>query len=227
MIEDHSWMYSYWDKGGKYTDEWMDKAATFLDRAFLRTQIVRCPCSRCQNSKCLEDKSSIAIHLCKNGFVPGYEVWTFHGESCTRVVVEDEHDCNVGNVDRMDEMLEAIQAEVTEDPPTVEVEAFFKLLEASEEPLHEHTEVTLLAFITRLVAIQFKYFFSNNCYNDLLKLISDILLKSHKVHKDMHQSKNMMSALGLKYEKIDVCPDNCMLFWKEHANEKKCLECEQ
>jgi hypothetical protein len=35
----------------------------------------------------------------------------------------------------------------------------------------------------------------------------------------------MMSALSLKYEKIDVCPDNCMLFWKEHANDKKCLEC--
>jgi hypothetical protein len=36
-----------------------------------------------------------------------------------------------------------------------------------------------------------------------------------------------MSTLGLKYEKIDVCSDNCMLFWKEHANEKKCLECGQ
>jgi hypothetical protein len=133
----------------------------------------------------------------------------------------------VRNVDRMDEMLESIQAEVAEDPPTVKVEAFFKLLEASEEPLHEHIEVTLLAFITRLVAIQSKYFFSNNWYNDILKLISDILLKPHKVHKDMYQSKKMMSALGLKYEKIDVCPDNCMLFWKEHANEKKCLECGQ
>jgi hypothetical protein len=37
----------------------------------------------------------------------------------------------------------------------------------------------------------------------------------------------MMSALGLKYEEIDVCPDNCMLFWKEHAIEKNCLECGQ
>jgi hypothetical protein len=127
----------------------------------------------------------------------------------------------VGNVDRMDEMFEAIQAEVTKDPPTVEVEAFFKLLEALEEPLHEHTELTLLAFITRLVGIKFKYFFSNNFYNDLLKLISDILLKPHKV------SKEMMYVLDLKYEKIDVCPNNCILFWKEHANEKKCLECGQ
>jgi hypothetical protein len=47
------------------------------------------------------------------------------------------------------------------------------------------------------------------------------------VSKDMYQSKKMMCALGLKYDKIDVCPDKCILFWKEHANEKKCLECGQ
>jgi hypothetical protein len=67
----------------------------------------------------------------------------------------------------MDEILEAIQAEIIEDPPTAEVEAFFKLLKALEESLHEHTKVSLLAFITRLMVINSKYFFSNNCYNDL------------------------------------------------------------
>jgi hypothetical protein len=87
-----------------------------------------------QNTRCLEDKTTIAIHLCKNGFVAGYEVWKFHDESGTRVIAEDEHDYDTG-VDRMDEMHKAIQAEVTEDPPTTEVEAFFKLLKASEEQL--------------------------------------------------------------------------------------------
>jgi hypothetical protein len=199
----------------------------FLDCAFSRTPIVRCPCSLCQNSRCLEDKRTITFHLCKNGFVPGYEVWTFHGESGTRVIVENEYDCDVWDVDRMNKMLEAIQVEVTEDPPTMEVEAFFKLLQALKEPLHEHIEVTLLAFITQLVAIKSNYFFSNNCYNDLLKLISDILPKPHKVPKDMYQSIKMMYALSLKYEKIDICPDNYMLLWREHANEKKFLECGQ
>jgi hypothetical protein len=60
----------------------------------------------------------------------------------------------VGDVDKMDEMLEAIQAEVIEDSPTTEIDAFFKLFKASEKPLHEHTEVILLAFITRLMAIK-------------------------------------------------------------------------
>jgi hypothetical protein len=72
--------------------------------------------------------------------------------------------------------------------------------------------VTLLAFITGLMAIKSKYFFSNNCYNDLVKLVSDILLKPHKIPKDMYQSKKLMTALDIKYEKIDVCPDNYMLF---------------
>jgi hypothetical protein len=108
MAEDHSWMYSGWDKRRNYTNEWIDKATTVLDRAFSRSKIVRCPCRRCQNSRCLGDKRTIAIRLYKNGFIPGYDVWTFHGKSSSRVVAEDEHDCDVGDVNRMDEMLEAI-----------------------------------------------------------------------------------------------------------------------
>jgi hypothetical protein len=73
---------------------------------------------------------------------------TFHGESGIRVIAEDEDGCGMGDIDRMDEILKALQVEVIEDPPTTEVEAFFKLLKASKEPLHEHTEVTLLTFIT-------------------------------------------------------------------------------
>jgi hypothetical protein len=43
----------------------------------------------------------------------------------------------------MDEMLEAIWPKVdlnTEDPPTPEVEEFFRYLKASEELLQEHTK---------------------------------------------------------------------------------------
>jgi hypothetical protein len=41
--------------------------------------------------------------------------------------------------DRMDEMLDAIRPELetnSEDPPTPEVQKFFDILRASEEPLH-------------------------------------------------------------------------------------------
>jgi hypothetical protein len=74
----------------------------------------------------------------------------FHGEKYTVVAVEESANDRAG-VNRMDEMLETILLEFnldTEDPPTPEVEEFFRLLKASEEPLHEHTKLTVLAFVT-------------------------------------------------------------------------------
>jgi hypothetical protein len=43
--------------------------------------------------------------------------------------------------------------------------------------------------------------------------------------KDMYQSKKILSTLGMEYEKIDACKDNCMFFYKEHKDETKCLKC--
>jgi hypothetical protein len=43
--------------------------------------------------------------------------------------------------------------------------------------------------------------------------------------KDMYQSKKILSALSMEHKKIDVCKDNCMIFYKDHKNEKKCLKC--
>jgi hypothetical protein len=105
-------------------------------------------------------------------------------------------------------------------PATPEVSRFFKLLKDSEEPLHEHTNVSILAFVTRLMAIKSKYFFSNNCYNEILKLLGDVLPKPNKLPKDKYHSKTIIKGLGMDYEKIDVCKNNCILFMKEHAREK-------
>jgi hypothetical protein len=125
----------------------------------------------------------------------------------------------------MDEMLEVIRLEFdldTEDPPTLEVEEFFRLHKASKEPLHEHTKVIVLAFVTRLMAIKSKFFFfSNNCYNELLKLIGNVLLNPNKLPKDMYHSKKLVNVLDMDYGKIDVCQNSCMLFLKGTQGRKQ------
>jgi hypothetical protein len=35
----------------------------------------------------------------------------------------------------------------------------------------------------------------------------------------------MLSALCMEYEKTNMCKDKCMIFYKEHMNEMKCLKC--
>jgi hypothetical protein len=171
----------------------------------------------------------LRMHLCKFGFMPGYDVWMHHGETIhqrTISVVEDEDDRS--GDDRMDEMLDAIRLELKtnrEDPTTPEVQKFFDMLKASKEPLHEHTTVSILTFVTRITSIKSKFAFSNKCDKGLLRLFSDVLPSNHKMLKDMYQSKKLLSTLGMEFDKIDVCKDNCMIFYKEHKNEKKRLKC--
>lgn len=233
-------MYEGWKKSGNHSEEWAKKTDEFIDKAFELSktgQYVWCPCNNCRNCVC-QTRSKLSIHLCRHGYMPNYEVWVQHGESppknASKVRSDDRTDC-----DRMQEMVHDLHPEMlhdeqpemyhdsedSEDLPTPEVVKFFELLKASEEPLHEYTTVTVLAFVTRLMAIKSKFAFSNNCYKELLKLISDVLPANHKMPKDMYQSKKLLSGLGMDYEKIDVCPDNCMLFWKEHEIEKNCLKC--
>jgi hypothetical protein len=99
------------------------------------------------------------------------------------------------------------------------------MLRASEELLHEHTTVSVLAFMTCLTTIKSKFAFLNKCYKELLSLFGDVLPSNHNMPKDMYQSKKLLSALGMEYEKIDVCKDNCMFFYKGHKDETKCLKC--
>jgi hypothetical protein len=57
-----------------------------------------------------------------------------------------------------------------------------------------------------------KYNLSNHWYNDIVKLIIDLIPAKHNMPKGMYQSKKIVAGLGTNYEKIDVCERNCMLF---------------
>jgi hypothetical protein len=154
----------------------------------------------------------LMLHLCKVGFMLGYEVWTHHGESVRQTALVVEEDDRRGD-NRMDEILDAIRPKLEtnpEDPPTPEVQKFFYILRDSEEPYHEHTTITILTFITSLMAIKSKFAFSNNYYKEMLNLISDVLSNNHKMTKDMYQSKkycllSVWSMRRLMCAKIITC----------------------
>jgi hypothetical protein len=49
-----------------------------------------------------------------------------------------------------------------------------------------------------------KYSFSNQCYNDIVKFVSDPIPAKHNMPKDTYQSKKIVANLGMDYEKIDA-----------------------
>jgi hypothetical protein len=143
-------------------------------------------------------------HLAKMRFMSNYLLWHQHRE--VQSVVTDESDENDDD-DRMDDIV----ADITrgydlefEDPPP-EVQNFYNLLAASEEKMHDDTDVTVLQTVTHLMALKSKYNFLNQCYNDIVKLIIDLIPTKHNMPKDLYQSKKIVSGLRMNYEKIDLC----------------------
>jgi hypothetical protein len=78
--------------------------------------------------------------------------------------------------------------------------------------VHNGIELTVLQAVIHLMGMKSKYNFFNLCYNDIMKLIIDLILAKHNVPRDLYQSKKIVAALGMNYEKIDVCERNYMLF---------------
>jgi hypothetical protein len=126
----------------------------------------------------------------------------------------------------MDDMIVDIGIEYDlesgDQHPTSEVQNFYMLLTASNEKVHNDTDLTVLQTVMCLITMKSKYNFSNQCYNDIVNLIIDLILAKHNMSKDLYLSKKIVASLGTNYEKFDVCEKNCMLFWKEHKNKSGC-----
>jgi hypothetical protein len=117
---------------------------------------------------------------------------------------------------RMDGMIADIGMEYDlgygDQHPPPGVQNFCRLLVASDEKVHDGKDLTILQAVTHLMGMKSKYNFSNQCYNDIVKLIIDLIPMKHNMSKDLYQSNKIVAGLGMNYEKIDVCEKNCKLF---------------
>jgi hypothetical protein len=78
--------------------------------------------------------------------------------------------------------------------------------------MHDCTKLTVLQVVMCLMGMKSKYNFSNQCYNNIVQLIIDLIPVKHNMPKDLYQSKKIVVDLGMNYEKIDICERNRMLF---------------
>jgi hypothetical protein len=76
------------------------------------------------------------------------------------------------------------------------------------EKVHDGTDVTMLQALNCLMAFKLKYSFSNKCYNNIVKLIIDLIPVKHNMLKGLYQSKKIVSDLEMNYKKINAYEKN-------------------
>ncbi|WVZ93738.1 hypothetical protein U9M48_039695 [Paspalum notatum var. saurae] len=212
MGDNRKAMYEGWRKNGAHSREWQAITEDFLKQAFkvARGPVTLCPCLDYKNGS-YKTRHVMEEHLCIFGFMRDYLVWHKHGEQASHRISEPAQQSHDG---MMMDMLNDLAME-EDNQPLPEVQEFYRLLEAGDEKLHDHTEKTVLDTVLRLMAIKLKHNISNSCFNDITELVSEVIPSDHK----------LMAGLGMKYEKIDVCPSNCMLFWREDDKLSTCRHC--
>ncbi|KAA0059165.1 uncharacterized protein E6C27_scaffold430G00850 [Cucumis melo var. makuwa] len=120
-------------------------------------------------------------------------------------------------------MIEVAHEEYSKDP-----NGFKKLPIDAEKPLYEGCKkYTKLSTLVKLYNLKVRYGWSDISFSKLHKTLKEILPTTNELPNSLYEAKKTLGALGMEYEKIHACPNNCCLYRKEFANATECPECGQ
>ena len=219
----------------EYTDEWFRKTEAFLNKAFGKASsshlLEPCPCSKCANRRRI-NRVDMGKHLVKNGYMPGYTRWIYHGEDHhTREEVVrprvEAFDDDAGVPDLLDDVHQALGVDEREkEEMEAATKAFYEMMNSAQKPIYDRSSVSELDAIGRLMALKSELNISQDGFDKMLIMIGTLLPEGHILPKSMYDSQKLLRALKITYEQIHACPKGCVLFWKEHVDAKYCAKCE-
>ncbi|KAJ0585549.1 putative Transposase-associated domain-containing protein [Helianthus annuus] len=249
---DRGWMYEKTDSNGFLNSEYCDNVELFLDFAFSKEEVVdtwvnmhgetkrniKCPCYKCQNIS-YRDRATVQKHLFKDGFMLRYEIWSEHGEksnhdvgqSSTTMEIDDDDDdgCKrmvLDNLCSCDYTSSTLEGRV----PNPEAKRFYDMLEAADEPLWEGEKATSFSKLQAATSfLTWKSLFnvSTAAYNFNISMINAMLPENNKLPKSFYDTKKSLEPLSLPYERIDVCKNHCMIFYKQDKALTHCKYCKE
>jgi len=229
-----------WIRATRFSDEFtagVDQFMSFVRDRFSPNDAIRCPCRNClnQSSRSLKD---VHDHVYLHGWSAIYTRWVHHGEDFDVDIVEFGEDENVPaylgdvvDVEEPDNEDDHDSVEMIADLYTVvqqdgEQPMFVNVLEDAKHALCPGSVQSRFSFLVRLLHIKSYYRVSNTTFSAFLKL----LLGSFPnccLPDSYDKAKKYLKELGLGYELIDVCDNNCVLFRKGLEKHDICPKCKE
>ncbi|XP_042950301.1 uncharacterized protein LOC122282416 [Carya illinoinensis] len=208
---------------------------------------IRCPCRRYRN-RTFHPFSVVEDHLFIAGIDPFYTEWIFHGEEETlpdTTSSDEDGDAAYNDndyIDDVDEMLDDIRVGSfmdnsgrTKFSPDGGQERhtssaplhlnFDDLLDDARQPLYPScTEFSKLSFIVKLLHIKTIGGWTVKSFDMVIKLLQAAF--PHALFPDSYnEARRLQRGLSFTYTKIHVCPNDCVLFWKDNADKDVCPKC--
>ncbi|XP_061347422.1 uncharacterized protein LOC133292947 [Gastrolobium bilobum] len=239
-----------WIMKPRNTIEYEQGVRVFIDFALSHSSVeglILCPCSPCGFRK-WHEKDVVFDHLLCTKFPEGYNFWYFHGETeiaessnvdpnvqhaaQDRTVHEDPIRTMLNDAFGVDGNHEALNVGEDGNPTHnpheegFEAKEFYELAKDGEQPLYEGCKkYSKLSFIVKLYHIKCLCGMSDKAMTLILELLHDAFEQA-KIPTSFYEAKKTITKLGLDYQKIHACRNNCMLYWGvEDENKQICKVC--
>jgi hypothetical protein len=115
---------------------------------------------------------------------------------------------------------------IAEEEPNANAARFFDLLKDSDEPLWDGcTNHSKLSAVAQVFTIKSDHGLSEVGYDKIIKWARSILPERNRLKENFYAAKSMMKPLSLGYQKIDMFPNFCMLYYLENVEMTECMAC--
>ncbi|XP_060963220.1 uncharacterized protein LOC133032787 [Cannabis sativa] len=102
---------------------------------------------------------------------------------------------------------------------------FVRLIEESEKPIYPESKVTKMSFLIRMYNLKARNGWSDNGFSQILSYMCEIFPEGNNIPSSTYEAKKILRSLGMEYEKIHACPNDCILFRNEFADASNCPVC--
>ncbi|KAK1648656.1 hypothetical protein QYE76_066461 [Lolium multiflorum] len=101
---------------------------------------------------------------------------------------------------------------------------FAELIEEAKRAASDGGTMSRFSLTVKLLQAKSYYRISNVAFNAIL-LILALQYPTSSIPKSYEEALSIIGRLGLGYDSIHVCPNNCVLFRKDYAKENNCPKC--
>ncbi|KAL8121024.1 hypothetical protein AgCh_017982 [Apium graveolens] len=109
--------------------------------------------------------------------------------------------------------------------PNTNSNRFNHHIEDGKQPLYLGcTNFLRLSFVLRLYSLKCGHGIMEAAFRDLLGLLREAFPHAH-IPLSFNSTKNIIKDIGLNYQKIHACPNDCMLYWGENKDASACKTC--
>ncbi|XP_061993678.1 uncharacterized protein LOC133711589 [Rosa rugosa] len=112
------------------------------------------------------------------------------------------------------------------DDSEIHPNEFTDFFENADQPLYPDCKnFTNLSALVECYNLKVKFGMSDTCFASMLIMVGKFLPEGHGIPSSMYQAKKALSALGMDYEKIHACCNDCILFRNDFKDATTCPTC--